>query len=150
MPGMTGSRRAPTGTTASAAVCRTAFCSPSVFDGTWNSANGRAINYWWGMRSGAEQISYSAGQNSGTMQLLRLVEKQIAKDDVQVFPSEEYAQGHRKQGAATGIYTPQELMKMDWLDECVEGEMPRYEALDVKSRFLLGVNGLDRYKDEPR
>ena len=86
----------------------------------------------------------------GTMQLLRLVEKQIAKDDVQVFPSEEYAQGHRKQGAATGIYTPQELMKMDWLDECVEGEMPRYEALDVKSRFLLGVNGLDRYKDEPR
>ena len=78
------------------------------------------------------------------------VEKQIAKDDVQVFPSEEYAQGHRKQGAATGIYTPQELMKMDWLDECVEGEMPRYEALDVKSRFLLGVNGLDRYKDEPR
>ena len=80
----------------------------------------------------------------------RLVEKQIAKDDVQVFPSEEYAQGHRKQGAATGIYTPQELMKMDWLDECVEGEMPRYEALDVKSRFLLGVNGLDRYKDEPR
>ena len=122
----------------------------SVFDGTWNSANGRAINYWWGMRSGAEQINYSAGQNSGTMQLLRLVEKQIAKDDVQVFPSEEYAQGHRKQGAATGIYTPQELMKMDWLDECVEGEMPRYEALDVKSRFLLGVNGLDRYKDEPR
>ena len=122
----------------------------SVFDGTWNSANGRAINYWWGMRSGAEQINYSAGQNSGTMQLLRLVEKQIAKDDVQVFPSEEYAQGHRKQGAATGIYTPQELMKMDWLDECVEGEMPRYEALDVKSRFLLEINGLDRYKDMPR
>ena len=80
----------------------------------------------------------------------KMEEKQIAKDDVQVFPSEEYAQGHRKQGAATGIYTPQELMKMDWLDECVEGEMPRYEALDVKSRFLLGVNGLDRYKDEPR
>ena len=122
----------------------------SVFDGTWNSANGHAINYWWGMRSGAEQISYSAGQNSGTMQLLRLVEKQIAKDDVQVFPSEEYAQGHRKQGAATGIYTPQELMEMDWLDECVEGEMPRYEALNVKSRFLLGINGLDRYKDAPR
>ena len=122
----------------------------SVFDGTWNSANGRAINYWWGMKSGAEQINYSAGQNSGTMQLLRLVEKQIAKDDVQVFPSEEYAQGHRKQGAATGIYTPQELMEMDWLDECVEGEMPRYEELNVKSRFLLEVNGLGRYKDAPR
>ena len=41
-------------------------------------------------------------------------------------------------------------MEMDWLDECVEGEMPRYEALNVKSRFLLEVNGLGRYKDEPR
>ena len=84
------------------------------------------------------------------MQLLRLVEKQIARDEVQVFPSEEYAQGHQKQGAATGIYTPQELMEMDWLDECVEGEMPRYEELDVKTHFLLSINGLDRYKDAPR
>ena len=32
----------------------------------------------------------------------------------------------------------------------MEGEMPRYEELNVKSRFLLEVNGLDRYKDEPR
>ena len=77
----------------------------SVFDGTWNSANGRAINYWWGMRSGAEQINYSAGQNSGTMQLLRLVEKQIAKDDVQVFPSED-----RKSTRLNSSHQPQSRM----------------------------------------
>lgn len=69
---------------------------------------------------------------------------------MQVFPSEEYAQGHRKQGAATGIYTPQELMKMDWLDECVEGELPSYDALDAKTRGLLDINGLDIVKGTPQ
>ena len=121
----------------------------SVFDGTWNSANGKAINYWWGLKSGAEQIDYSAVQNSGTLQLLRMVEQQIARGELQVFPREEYAQGHQKQGAATGIYTPQELMEMDWLDECVEGEMPRYDELDVKTHFLLSINGLDLYRGQP-
>ena len=38
-------------------------------------------------------------------------------------------------------------MEMDWLDECVEGEMPRYEQLDVRTRTLIGINGLDNVKD---
>ena len=33
----------------------------SIFDGAWDSdaAGARAVNYWWGMRSGAEEIDYS-------------------------------------------------------------------------------------------
>ena len=38
-------------------------------------------------------------------------------------------------------------MEMDWLDECVEGSLPKYEELDVKTRFLLTINGLDNVKD---
>ena len=119
----------------------------SVFENTWGGTNGRAINYWWGMKSRAEQILYSAGLNSGTLQLLRLMEQQLCEDRLQVFPAEEYAQGHLKQGAATGIYTPKELMEMNWLDESVEGSLPRYEDLDVKTRFLLDINGLNNVKD---
>ena len=119
----------------------------SVFEGTWNAANGRAVNYWWGLKSHAEQIQYSAGLSSGTLQLLRLMEQQLCAGNLQVFPAEEYAQGHLRQEAATGIYTPKELMEMDWLDECVEGSLPKYEELDVKTRFLLTINGLDNVKD---
>ena len=123
----------------------------SVFAGTWDSApGGRAINYWWGLKSGAERVEYPTRLNDGTMQLLKMAERQLCDGEIHVFPTESYSQGHALHHAASGIYTPKELMEMDWLDECVEGEMPRYEALDVKSRFLLGVNGLDRYKDEPR
>ena len=122
----------------------------SVLDGSWNAAAGKAIHYWWGLRSRAEEVTYSAGLGGGTMQLLKLVEKQLARDEVQVFPAEEYAQGHQRQGAASGIYTPQELMEMDWLDECVEGKMPCYEELDVKTHFLLSINGLENVKGLPR
>ena len=41
-------------------------------------------------------------------------------------------------------------MEMDWLDECVEGELPSYDALDAKTRGLLDINGLDIVKGTPQ
>ena len=35
---------------------------------------------------------------------------------------------------------------MDWLEECVEGELPSYDELDAKTRSLLNINGLDNVK----
>ena len=83
----------------------------SIFDGAWNIApNGRAVNYWWGMKSGAEEVRYTADDlPGGTLQML-------------------------------------DLMEMDWLDECVENGLPRYDELDVKTRALLETNGLSNVK----
>ena len=119
----------------------------SIFDGTWESGtNGRAINYWWGMKSKAEEIAYSAGCNSGTTQLLELLQQEICSGTLQIFPTECHAQGHELHTPGEGTYTPKELMEMDWLDECVEGSLPHYEQLDVKTRRLLTINGLDNVK----
>ena len=41
-------------------------------------------------------------------------------------------------------------MEMDWLEECVEGELPSYDELDAKTRSLLNVNGLDIVKGTPQ
>lgn len=40
-------------------------------------------------------------------------------------------------------------MMMDWLDECVEGSLPSYDQLDVKTRALAEICGLDVIKDVP-
>ena len=66
------------------------------------------------------------------------------------FPTESYSQGHALHHAASGIYTPKELMEMDWLEECVEGELPSYDELDAKTRSLLNINGLDNVKGTPQ
>ncbi len=120
----------------------------SIFDGTWDSsANGaRAVNYWWGMRSGAEEITYEEGLPAGTLQLLDLMEKLLSEDDLRIFPEELYAGGHVLHSPQAAAYTPKELMEMDWLDECVEGALPHYDELDVKTHTLMAINGLDNLK----
>ena len=120
----------------------------SIFDGTWNNdgSGARAVNYWWGMRSGAEEINYSADLPAGTLQLLDLMEKLLSEDELRIFQGELYAAGHVLHAPEKLIYSPKELMEMDWLDECVDGALPHYDDLDVKTRTLVVINGLANLK----
>ena len=98
MPAITASRKAPTGITALCAAMPDGSLQPlglpvwrwdtfyieivrSIFDGAWDSdaAGARAVNYWWGMRSGAEEIDYSKDLPAGTLQLLDLMEKMLQR-----------------------------------------------------------------------
>ena len=59
----------------------------SIFDGSWdNAATTRAVNYWWGLRSGAEDLEYQETLPSGTRQLLDLLETLQGSDNVHIFP----------------------------------------------------------------
>ena len=120
----------------------------SIFDGAWDNdaAGARAVNYWWGMRSGAEEIVYDAALPAGTLQLLDLMEKLLSEDNLRIFPEDLYAQGHVLHSPVGTVYSPKELMEMDWLDECVEGALPHYDELDVKTHTLMAINGLDNLK----
>ena len=120
----------------------------SIFDGAWDSdaAGARAVNYWWGMRSGAEEIDYSKDLPAGTLQLLDLMEKMLREDDLRIFPEDLYAQGHVLHSPEAALYSPKELMEMDWLDECVEGGLPHYDELDVKTHTLMSINGINTLK----
>ena len=120
----------------------------SIFDGAWDidAAGARAVNYWWGMRSGAEEIDYSKDLPAGTLQLLDLMEKMLHEDDLRIFPEDLYAQGHVLHSPEAVVYSPKELMEMDWLDECVEGALPHYDELDVKTHVLMAINGLNTLK----
>ena len=120
----------------------------SIFDGAWDSdaAGARAVNYWWGMRSGAEEINYSKDLPAGTLQLLDLMEKMLREDDLRIFPEDLFAQGHVLHSPEATLYSPKDLMEMDWLDECVEGGLPHYDELDVKTHTLMSINGINTLK----
>ena len=120
----------------------------SIFDGAWDNdaAGARAVNYWWGMRSGAEEIDYSKDLPAGTLQLLDLMEKMLSENNMRIFPEDLYAQGHVLHSPEAVVYSPKELMEMDWLDECVEGALPHYDELDVKTHVLMAINGLNTLK----
>ena len=86
----------------------------------------------------------------GTQQLLDLLEKNLAANEFPIFPAGIFAQGHIPKAPTADTYTPKELMEMDWLEECVEGELPSYDELDAKTRSLLNINGLDNVKGTPQ
>lgn len=123
----------------------------SIFNGTWGSeASGKAVNYWWGLQSDAERVDYYEELAGGTRQLLNIIEENLRKHELAIFPSGGlYAQGHVKMVPQGDTYTPKELMEMDWLGECVEGALPLYEDLDVKTRGLMEINGLGSLKGMP-
>ena len=122
----------------------------SILNGSWDAADtGKAINYWWGMKSGAVGIRYSHGLPGGSLQLLGLMETQLHGGLLTIFPAQVYGQKHLLHSPQKVVYIPKELMMMDWLDECVEGSLPSYDQLDVKTRALAEICGLDVIKDVP-
>ena len=122
----------------------------SILNGSWDNADtGKAINYWWGMKSGAVGIRYSHGLPGGSLQLLGLMETQLHSGLLTIFPAQVYGQKHLLHSPQKVVYTPKELMLMDWLDECVEGQLPGYDQLDVKTRALADICGLDVIKGQP-
>ena len=98
------------------------------------------------MRSGAEEINYQKGLPGGTLHLLDMMEMLLSQEELRIFPDELYDQNHQPHSPASVLYSPKELMEMDWLDECVEGALPHYDDLDVKTRTLMAINGLDNLK----
>ena len=75
------------------------------------------------------------------------MEKMLHEDDLRIFPEDLYAQGHVLHSPEAVVYSPKELMEMDWLGECVEGSLPRYDQLDVRTLGLLEINGLSSLKE---
>ena len=119
----------------------------SIFDGSWdNAATTRAVNYWWGLRSGAEDLEYQETLPSGTRQLLDLLETLQGSDNVHIFPEKLYDNEDNLHSPENRVYSPKELMEMDWLDAGVHGKLPHYDELDVKTRTVLAINGLDNVK----
>ena len=111
------------------------------------SVCGSPINYWWGFRSDAERLDYYETLPKGTQQLLDLLEKNLAANEFPIFPAGIFAQGHIPKAPTADTYTPKELMEMDWLGECVEGSLPQYDQLDVRTLGLLEINGLSSLKE---
>ncbi len=118
----------------------------SILDGTWTNEENdtsRAINYWWGLESGAVSIGYERLLNTASQDLLSIVEAQLLQNNLRLFTGALHAQGHILQHPANGTaFTPSELIHMDWLLENVEGHIPNSRDLIPAARRLVSFQGL--------
>ncbi len=117
-----------------------------VLDGTWENEEAdtlRAINYWWGLKSGSVGISYADNLPAGSLALVRIVQEQLKNGLLNPFSGSFFAQGHiQKQPYDAASFSPEELIHMDYLLENIEGEIPHISTLIPKACRLVEFQGV--------
>lgn len=119
----------------------------SILDGTWKNeeaGTGRAINYWWGMSSRAVGVRYSPAVTGGMLQLLRMVQQQIAAGNLDPFAGDLYGQDGTLKKSAGERLGARALLRMDWLADNVDGRLPRSDEVSpAVVRHLIELQGVD-------
>lgn len=123
----------------------------SVFNGTWdnNRTGVQAVNYWWGMDSGAIDVTVSERLPEGLKALVSHLRRGLQKKTIDPFCRKIIAQdGTVKNTGLTG-FTPEQLLHMDWLCENVDGSIPEYDQVLPFSQALVRELGVHREKIPP-
>ncbi len=97
-----------------------------------------ALNYWWGISSGAIDIFYSKDLPQETVRLAEHLKDDIRDGRFPVFPAKIAAQDGRTVLAEDGkALSPEEILKIDWLAENVVGRIPLDEELTTYGRAVM-------------
>ena len=104
----------------------------------------KAINYWWGMNSGAVDLKLSDDLPEGTRALARILQKGIQAGAVQPFRRLIRAQDGRVVNDGGRDLSMEEILKMDWLCDRVDGRLPAYDELLPIARPTVRRLGINR------
>ena len=125
----------------------------SILHGGWEALDyrnsGKAVNYWWGMRSGTVGLKLSDDLPDGVRSLANILTHGIIEGQFTVF--------HRKYSSQDGSVvsdgnlwlSPEDVLHMDWLCDCVDGRIPNYDELLPMSRSIVKLQGVYRDKLPP-
>ena len=121
----------------------------SIFSGGWdalNSPDGRAVNCWWGLRSRTTGVLLSEKLPAGVCQLAEFLRQGIASRTIDPFQRLIRSQDGTVRNDGHHWFSPEEILQMDWLCDCVEGSIPAYEELLPAARTIVRLQGV--YRDQ--
>lgn len=123
----------------------------SILAGAYKSEDGhenKALNYWWGMSAGVIDLVYSNHVPTGIKRLAEHLQYDIKIGDVVPFFGEIRAQDGTLKNPAGVEMHPDDIMKMDYLVENVEGDIPSIELLKDIAKPIVELNGVEEAKEE--
>lgn len=115
--------------------------------GLWYDHNSRAINYWWGLASGAVQVSCSDTVPARTRRLASLMRSRMANGQLTPFEGPIYDQAGELRIRPGEVLTPSQIVQMDWLVSNVIGSIPPIDSLSTEAQALVEIQGV--LKDQP-
>ena len=122
-----------------------------ILAGTYKSEDERetkALNYWWGMSAGVIDLVYSKHVPLGVKRLAEHLAYDIKVGDVQPFYGVIRAQDGTIKNNADQIMSPEDIMKMDYLVENIEGDIPTIDLLKDNVKPIVELKGVEEPNEE--
>ena len=97
----------------------------SILDGGWGQEDSApSVNYWWGMNGGVINVRLSENTPDGTVQLANILRSGLVSGSIMPFMTAMKDQSGRQRLDGESWLTPVEIMRMNWLSEYVNGQLP--------------------------
>ena len=104
----------------------------------------KAVNYWLGMDSGVIGVELASRVPAGIASLATMLSKGIAARMLDPFARKVVAQDGSVKNDGSKVFTPDELLHMDWLCENVQGSIPGFEEILPMSQSIVRELGIYR------
>lgn len=127
----------------------------SILSGEWESSifnrkAERAVNYWWGIGSGVIGLEWTEKLPEGTKAMASLLMEGIRHGTVDPFLRKIVSQEGTIRNDGTSLFSPEEVLHMDWLCDNVIGSIPDFETLSDKAREITRLQGVYRERIPPQ
>ena len=124
------------------------FVIRSIREGTWkeDKANPKAVNYWLGMDSQVISVRLADRLPAGVKALAELLQNAMSAGTLDPFARRILSQDGTVKNDGTKVFTPEELLKMDWLCENVVGTIPAFDELLPMAQPMVRELGI--YRDQ--
>ena len=123
----------------------------SILDRSWDTDKpSRAVNHWWGMRSGVIDVELSNTLPEGVRALATVLRDGLRSGTIDPFKRKIFSQDGELKNDGTQGLSPDDLLHMDWLCRNVRGRIPDFDELLPFSRptvRLLSIHP-DQITDE--
>ncbi len=118
----------------------------AVLAGAWSQKKGgpEAVSYWWGMDSGVIDVEFSDKVPESLRTMAQLLISNITSGQLEPFRRRILAQDGTEKNDGKQSFSPDELLRMDWLCENVVGRIPEYDELLPVSQPLVRKLGLHK------
>ncbi len=119
-----------------------------ILSGAWDDTNVRigdkAINYWWGISSGAVDVHMAPTAPDSAHELVSMLKLGLETGAVDPFFRKIRAQDGREINDGEHWLAPEDILHMDWLCDNVAGHIPRWDELLPIARNIVKLQGIYR------
>jgi basic membrane lipoprotein Med (substrate-binding protein (PBP1-ABC) superfamily) len=119
----------------------------SMLAGTWDKENThqRAVTHWWGMDSGVIDVKLADHLPEGMKVLADMLRRGLRDNSIDPFRRRIVAQDGTVINDGSRVLTVDELLRMDWLCDNIDGTIPPFEEVLPFAQPMLRELGV--YKD---